>query len=158
MKKQYTAKIVLLVFILGILLFINYKYNNIIIRAYNQFTGLSKTIVVFVSIVSFILPALYIDIPFLQKKEIPSFKMNRPQLTTTKSIRNVPESVKKYVAANQYWKCKGCKNLFDETYEIDHIVALEDNGTNDLDNLQALCRNCHGKKTARNNIMKRFVK
>ena len=158
MKKQYTAKIVLLVFILGILLLINYKYNNIIIRAYNQFTGLSKTIVVFVSIVSFILPALYIDIPFLQKKEIPSFKMNRPQLTTTKSIRNVPESVKKYVAANQYWKCKGCKNLFDETYEIDHIVALEDNGTNDLGNLQALCRNCHGKKTARNNIMKRFVK
>jgi len=158
MKKQYTAKIVLLVFILGILLLINYKYNNIIIRAYNQFTGLSKTIVVFVSIVSFILPALYIDIPFLQKNEIPSFKMNRPQLTTTKSIRNVPESVKKYVAANQYWKCKGCKNLFDETYEIDHIIALEDNGTNDLGNLQALCRNCHGKKTARNNIMKRFVK
>ena len=88
--------------------------------------------------------------------------MNRPQLikkhTTTKSIRNVPESVKKYVASNQYWKCKGCKNLLDETYEIDHILALEDNGTNDLENLQALCRNCHGKKTARNNIMKRFVK
>lgn len=101
--------------------------------------------------------------PFLQKKEIPSFRTNRPQQlikkhTTTKSIRNVPESVKKYVAANQYWKCKGCKNLLDETYEIDHILALEDNGTNDLDNLQALCRNCHGKKTARNNIMKRFVK
>jgi hypothetical protein len=163
MKKQYTAKIALLVFILGVLLFINYKYNNIIIRAYNQFSGLSKTIVVFISIISFILPALYIDIPFLQKKEIPSFRANRPpQLikkhTTTKSIRNVPESVKKYVAANQYWKCKGCKNLLDETYEIDHILALEDNGTNDLENLQALCRNCHGKKTARNNIMKRFVK
>jgi len=159
MKKQYTAKIVLLIFILGVLLFINYKYNNIIIRAYNHFTGLSKTIVVFVSIVSFIIPALYIDIPFLQKKEIPSFRMNRPsKLTTTKSIRNVPESVKKYVAANQYWKCKSCNNLLDETYEIDHIVALEDDGTNDLNNLQALCRNCHGKKTARNNIMKRFVK
>ena len=162
MKKQYTAKIVLLVFILGVLLFINYKYNNIIIRAYNQFTGLSKTIVVFVSIISFIIPALYIDIPFFQKNEIPSFRTNRPQLikkkTTTKSIRNVPESVKKYVAANQYWKCKGCKNLLDETYEIDHVLALEDGGSNDLENLQALCRNCHGKKTARNNIMKRFVK
>jgi 5-methylcytosine-specific restriction enzyme A len=162
MKKQYTAKIALLIFILGILLFINYNYNNIIIRAYNQFTGISKTIVVFVSIISFIIPALYIDIPFFQNKEIPSFRMNRPQLikkhTTTKSIRNVPESVKKYVASNQYWKCKGCNNLLDETYEIDHILALEDNGTNDLDNLQALCRNCHGKKTARNNIMKRFVK
>lgn len=162
MKKQYTAKIALLIFILGILLFINYKYNNIIIRAYNQFTGISKTIVVFVSIISFIIPALYIDIPFFRNKEIPSFRTNRPQLikkhTTTKSIRNVPESVKKYVASNQYWKCKGCNNLLDETYEIDHILALEDNGTNDLDNLQALCRNCHGKKTARNNIMKRFIK
>jgi 5-methylcytosine-specific restriction protein A len=163
MKKQYTAKIALLIFILGILLFINYNYNNIIIRAYNQFTGISKTIVVFVSIISFIIPALYIDIPFFRNKEIPSFRTNSPpklikKHTTTKSIRNVPESVKKYVAANQYWKCKGCNNLLDETYEIDHILALEDNGTNDLDNLQALCRNCHGKKTARNNIMKRFVK
>ena len=162
MKKQYTAKIVLLIFILGVLLIINYKYNNIIIRSYNHFTGLSKTIVVFISIVSFILPALYIDIPFLQKKEIPSFRKNMSQpiikKKTTKSIRNVPESVKKYVAANQYWKCKNCKNLLDETYEIDHILALEDNGTNDLENLQALCRNCHGKKTARNNIMKQFIK
>ena len=162
MKKQYTAKIVLLIFILGVLLFINYKYNNIIIRSYNHFTGLSKTIVVFISIVSFILPALYIDIPFLQKKEIPSFRTNRSQLIikkkTTKSIRNVPESVKKYIAANQYWKCKSCNSLLDETYEIDHILALEDNGTNDLENLQALCRNCHGKKTARNNIMKQFIK
>jgi 5-methylcytosine-specific restriction protein A len=162
MKKQYTAKIVLLIFILGVLLFINYKYNNIIIRTYNHFSGLSKTIVVFVSILSFIIPALCIDIPFLQKNEIPSFRTNRPMKIvkkhTTKSIRNVPESVKKYVASNQYWKCKSCKNLLDETYEIDHIVALEDNGTNDLENLQALCRNCHGKKTARNNIMKQFVK
>ena len=163
MKKQYTAKIALLIFILGILLFINYKYNNIIIRTYNHFSGLSKTIVVFISILSFIVPALCIDIPYLQKKEIPSFKTNRSakivkKHTTTKSIRNVPESVKKYVAANQYWKCKSCNNLLDETYEIDHILALEDNGTNDLENLQALCRNCHGKKTARNNIMKQFVK
>ena len=73
MKKQYTAKIALLVFILGVLLFINYKYNNIIIRAYNQFSGISKTIVVFISIITFILPALYIDIPFLQKKRNSKF-------------------------------------------------------------------------------------
>ena len=51
------------------------------------------------------------------------------------------------VASNQKWECNICKHLLDYTFEIDHIVALCDGGTNDIMNLQALCRNCHGKKT-----------
>ena len=61
--------------------------------------------------------------------------------------RNVTQTIKKYVASNQQWKCNYCKNLLDASYEIDHIVPLYKNGNNDLTNLQALCRNCHGKKT-----------
>jgi 5-methylcytosine-specific restriction endonuclease McrA len=31
-------------------------------------------------------------------------------------------------------------------------MRLEYGGTNDVDNLVALCRNCHGKKTASENM------
>ena len=31
--------------------------------------------------------------------------------------------------------------------ELDHIKALGHGGTNDVDNLQGLCRNCHDDKT-----------
>ena len=43
--------------------------------------------------------------------------------------------------------------LLDCTYEIDHIKPLYLNGTNNVDNLQALCRNCHGKKTTEDRIL-----
>ena len=61
--------------------------------------------------------------------------------------RSVSESKKKYIASNQKWQCAHCHNLLDNTYEVDHIIALYRGGTNELNNLEALCRNCHGKKT-----------
>lgn len=66
--------------------------------------------------------------------------------------RSVSETKKKYVAANQDWKCGNCKSQLDHTYEIDHRIRLEYGGGNDVDNLIALCRNCHGKKTASENM------
>lgn len=63
--------------------------------------------------------------------------------------RNVSESKKKFIASNQKWRCAHCQSLLDNTYEVDHIVALYRGGNNDLNNLEALCRNCHGKKTFR---------
>ena len=32
--------------------------------------------------------------------------------------------------------------------EVDHIVPLSNGGDNSLDNLQALCKECHSRKTA----------
>ena len=69
-------------------------------------------------------------------------------IPTTKTKRAVSETKKKFVASNQDWKCGNCKNQLDHTYEIDHRLRLEYGGSNDIDNLVALCRNCHGKKTA----------
>lgn len=69
---------------------------------------------------------------------------------TTK--RSVSETKKKYVAANQDWKCGHCHNQLDHTFEIDHKVRLEYGGGNEVDNLIALCRNCHGRKTASENM------
>jgi len=66
--------------------------------------------------------------------------------------RSVSETKKKYVAASQEWKCGGCQQQLDHTFEIDHKVRLEYGGGNDVQNLIALCRNCHGKKTASENM------
>ena len=66
--------------------------------------------------------------------------------------RSVSETKKKYVAAQQDWKCGDCNTKLDHTFEIDHKVRLEYGGGNDVQNLIALCRNCHGKKTAMENM------
>jgi 5-methylcytosine-specific restriction endonuclease McrA len=66
--------------------------------------------------------------------------------------RNVSSLTKKMVASNQEWKCGSCNQTLDYTYEIDHHVPLFKGGSNEINNLIALCRNCHGKKTLLENI------
>jgi hypothetical protein len=66
--------------------------------------------------------------------------------------RSVSETKKKYVASSQDWKCGQCKQQLDHTFEIDHKMRLEYGGGNDVQNLIALCRNCHGRKTASENM------
>lgn len=65
----------------------------------------------------------------------------------TKEKRNVTGLMKKKVAASQGWKCGNCSKLLDETYEVDHKLALFKGGSNDESNLVALCPHCHRKKT-----------
>jgi len=60
--------------------------------------------------------------------------------------RSVSETKKKYVASKQHWKCGSCSTMLDATFEVDHIQDLQYGGSNHVDNLRALCRNCHGKK------------
>lgn len=62
--------------------------------------------------------------------------------------RSVSETKKKYVAAQQGWKCGDCQRQLPAWFEVDHVIALEHGGSNHVDNLVALCRDCHGKKTA----------
>jgi 5-methylcytosine-specific restriction endonuclease McrA len=52
----------------------------------------------------------------------------------------------------QDWKCGQCKNKLTHTFEVDHRVRLEHGGGNDVSNLVALCRECHGQKTAAENM------
>lgn len=66
--------------------------------------------------------------------------------------RNVSESKKKYIASQQKWHCTHCHQMLDNTFEVDHIIPLYKGGTNDLHNLEALCRNCHGKKTFKDKL------
>lgn len=66
---------------------------------------------------------------------------------STKEKRNVSGLLKKKIAASQQWKCGACASILDETYEVDHKLALFQGGTNEPDNLIALCPNCHRHKT-----------
>tara|TARA_Y100000816_G_C26103974_1_gene585970 strand:- start:3026 stop:3583 length:558 start_codon:yes stop_codon:yes gene_type:complete len=60
--------------------------------------------------------------------------------------RSVSETKKKYVASNQGWKCASCGNMLGATFEVDHKRDLQFGGTNHVDNLAALCPNCHRDK------------
>ena len=70
----------------------------------------------------------------------------------TGTKRSVSETKKKYVASQQDWKCGECKKQLNAWFEVDHRVRLEYGGGNDVGNLVALCRECHGKKTAMENM------
>lgn len=66
--------------------------------------------------------------------------------------RSVSETKKKFVASQQGWKCNECKEQLNAWFEVDHVIRLEYGGGNGLDNLVALCRECHGRKTAMENM------
>jgi 5-methylcytosine-specific restriction endonuclease McrA len=76
--------------------------------------------------------------------------LNQTTIKATK--RSVSETKKKYVASQQNWRCGQCNSQLNHTYEIDQRVRLEYGGSNDVNNLVALCRNCHGEKTAKENM------
>jgi rubredoxin len=71
---------------------------------------------------------------------------------TNSTKRSVSETKKKYVAASQNWHCKQCKKQLPAWFEVDHVIKLEYGGSNNIDNLEALCRDCHGRKTAFENL------
>ena len=74
-------------------------------------------------------------------------QMNRILDGKPKTSRQVSPLLKKKIAAQQQWKCGHCQSILDASYEVDHIVPLFRGGENNEQNLVALCRNCHGKKT-----------
>jgi len=66
--------------------------------------------------------------------------------------RSVSETKKKFVASRQNWKCSGCNEQLNAWFEVDHKIRLEYGGSNHIDNLVALCRECHGRKTTIENL------
>lgn len=90
----------------------------------------------------FILPIITM---YLEKDNIGKILNKTKNINISK--RRLNESTKKLIAANQKWRCNLCNNMLDASYEIDHIIPLYKGGNNEIYNLQALCRNCHGLKT-----------
>lgn len=73
--------------------------------------------------------------------------LKKPANTNATVKRSVSETKKKYVSAQQGWRCGHCQQQLSSTYEVDHIIPLYKGGSNDLTNLVSLCPNCHRKKT-----------
>ncbi len=93
-----------------------------------------------------------------QQRQHPTQQPTHPTQPTQHQIQNknkrsVSETKKKYVASNQMWKCGHCNQQLDHTFEVDHVLDLQYGGSNNVDNLVALCRNCHGKKTMKRHIL-----
>ena len=102
---------------------------------------------VYISVIIFISTIIY---SWIMKKPT-VYNYNQFPLIK-KQNRNVTALSKKIVASNQKWLCGNCKKMLDFTYEIDHIIPLFNGGTNEYTNLIALCRECHGQKTAIENM------
>lgn len=91
--------------------------------------------------------------PDFQYNPVIAAQQQRMNLSGQKATkRSVSETKKKYVASMQDWKCGQCNNKLSHTFEVDHKIRLEHGGGNDAANLVALCRECHGEKTALENM------
>jgi 5-methylcytosine-specific restriction endonuclease McrA len=90
--------------------------------------------------------------PFLTYNKKEERGTNRLLQNSRTHKRSVSETKKKFVASNQNWCCGDCKEKLPAWFEVDHKQRLDQGGSNDISNLVALCRNCHGKKTSLENI------
>ncbi len=89
----------------------------------------------------------------LQQQQHPSREEGRLLHSgKTGTKRSVSETKKKFVASRQNWKCGDCGETLSAWFEVDHKLRLEYGGSNHIDNLVALCRECHGKKTTIENL------
>ncbi|WP_036486745.1 HNH endonuclease [Myxosarcina sp. GI1] len=60
---------------------------------------------------------------------------------------NIPHTVRKYVLQRDEYQCQSCgKTAKEIELNIDHIIALAKGGSNDISNLQTLCRRCNQQK------------
>jgi len=93
--------------------------------------------------------------PFIGKQQDVIDERSIQRLSTSggKNKRSVSETKKKYIASQQNWTCNSCKKQLPAWFEVDHTISLEHGGTNEINNLVALCRDCHGEKTAMENML-----
>lgn len=97
----------------------------------------------------------YPIIPMSNESTSPMQNVAHQRLATSgkkATKRSVSETKKKFVASRQHWRCGKCQTELTAWFEVDHIKRLEYGGSNHIDNLVALCRDCHGEKTTMENL------
>ena len=58
--------------------------------------------------------------------------------------RYIPKPTRKAVLIRDNYKCVKCGSQKD--LQFDHIVAVSNNGSNEMENLQLLCKDCNLRK------------
>jgi hypothetical protein len=145
--KKYYKMAVIVIFGLGAIKIINFSpkmsYDNM------------DTLNTFIKLMPIDKGSKDLITPFLQNDNYnaPYSSVKRINKSGGKSHkRSVSETKKKYVASQQEWKCKHCHQQLSAWFEVDHKIRLDQGGTNEVTNLEALCRECHGKKTSMENL------
>ncbi|MBE6487028.1 MAG: hypothetical protein E7Z85_09340 [Methanosphaera stadtmanae] len=72
------------------------------------------------------------------------------QLSEREGRQSIPDRIRHEVFKRDGYRCRECGASLEEgaTLEIDHIIPVANGGTNDIDNLQTLCKKCNrGKYT-----------
>ena len=77
----------------------------------------------------------------LEKELKTPAKMQRDRKCQTKNSRSIPKSVKTQIYTGKCANCGTRSNL-----EYDHVLKFSHGGTNDVSNIQILCRSCNGRK------------
>ena len=81
--------------------------------------------------------------------------LRKRKRTPARVYRTEPQ--RRQIAKRQHWICAGKECTLDgkelQEYEIDHIIPLSLGGSEDPDNLQALCPGCHRRKTDQERLL-----
>jgi len=97
----------------------------------------------------------YCDRSYCTLPSISDFKHSLLKYTKKIPKRVLSRSMRIEIAYRQQYACRLC-TLFPipPTFEVDHIVELQDGGQDTASNLQALCPQCHRDKTRLNRLRK----
>ena len=142
---------------MGLILVLGLGFYLVIQRNPSQGINTVKALNQYINVMPIDKNAKNLMAPFLAQSQSQSQSQDnksiqRIQQSSKTTKRSVSETKKKFIASNQNWKCGECKDMLKAWFEVDHIQRLDQGGTNDVSNLVALCRNCHGKKTSMENI------
>lgn len=73
--------------------------------------------------------------------------MSRNRFQKKTSRISIPQEVREYIFQRDNYQCRSCGKTKEKTVlELDHIVPIANGGSNDISNLQTLCRHCNRRK------------
>lgn len=84
-----------------------------------------------------------------------TIKLRRPYKTCRKKVN---QTIRDRIIQNQKNMCNDCNNTLSKFCQIDHITAIQYGGTDEFENLQALCGDCHSKKSFYENAARQKIR
>ena len=86
------------------------------------------------------------------KSEKPA-KTEKAKKSTKARRKSLRKAEKTMILDSQHHKCADCKmDISKMSQHFDHRIPLALGGSNDLTNIQALCPNCHARKSQRDQL------
>jgi len=90
------------------------------------------------------------------EKELEQTKINTTVVRHGR--RRINTQIRQMIATNQDNKCNDCNTTLTAYFQIDHMIGLQYGGTDEIENLQALCGDCHTKKSIIENRVRNKIR